>query len=204
MTDQASLFDRIFSSTIAFLLPGLAVMVGTATISPVVRAWFGGASTSPSIVGFLFVLFAALALGFIITAVRWFVFERMTWWPRTAPLVPRGQPINEAKRQELFAAYEDLRFQHYYHYLASANMAVAVPIAIAIWLVGSEPTPPAALALGVAVGGGLLVIVLGAAAREALARYNDRRLRLVGPHPDASVMVVDGDAARAAAAASAC
>ena len=47
MADHVSLFDRLFSATIAFLLPGLAVLAGAATVTPVIAGWFGAASANP-------------------------------------------------------------------------------------------------------------------------------------------------------------
>jgi len=184
MPDQVSLFDRAFATTIAFVLPGLAVLVGAATVTPVVAAWFGAASASPSVVGFLFVLLAALALGMIVTCMRWWIFERARLGPYRL-IADDAIPIDERKRTDCAAAYEDLRLSHYYHYLACANMSVAIPIAVLIWVLGADPswrhTGEVAL---IAVP---VTVVLGAAGRNALARYRSKRLRLVGPWPDAHV-----------------
>lgn len=187
MDVSVSLYDRIFANTIAFLLPGLAVMVGAATVNPVIVTWFGGASTNPTFVGFLFVVLAALTIGILLSAVRWWIFERCAWWPGCGgeTLVPLGPPLNEAKRREHYAEYEDLRFQHYYHYLASANMAVAIPIAIATWLIGTATTPTLSTVTSVSVSGFILVYILKSAACEALTRYERRRLNLLGPQPTA-------------------
>lgn len=182
MDIQVSLFDRVFAVTIAFLLPGLAVLVGAATVNPVIVAWFGGASTNPSLVGFLFVALAALAIGLVVTSLRWFAFERIAW-PLVGMLVKPSAPIDESKRREHYAEYEDLRFQHYYHYLASANMAVAVPIAVCIWLGWSDPFPAVGRVAIVVAFATVGIVILTEAAREAIARYCDRRLRLLGALP---------------------
>ena len=132
MAEWVLLFNRAFATTIAFVLPGLAVLVGAATVTPVIGAWFGAASVSPSAVGFLFVLLAALSLGMIVTSVRWWIFECARLGPYRL-IAPNPTPIDERKRNDCAAAYEDIRFSHYYHYLASANMSVAIPIAVLIW-----------------------------------------------------------------------
>lgn len=181
MNHQVSLFDRVFATTIAFLLPGLGVLVGAAMVTPVVAGWFGAASNSPQIVGFLFVLAAALAIGMVLTAIRWWVFEKATVCG--FQLVPPTSPINEAKRSQHFAEYEDIRFQHYYYYLAFGNMSIAVPVAIATWLVGSDPWPERGRVFAVFFVGALLSLTLGSAAREAIKRYTDRRIRLLGTMP---------------------
>lgn len=177
MDAQVSLFDRVFANMMAFALPGLVTLVGAATVNPVVAGWFGAASMSPTFVGFLFVLFAALALGTVVTCLRWWIFERLDIGGKR--LVSPSAPINDAKRHEHQAAYEDLRFQLYYHYLAYANMSVAIPLAIAIWLSGGQAN--ASQAAVVPVLAIPVVLAMGAGAREAIDRYVSRRRQLLGP-----------------------
>lgn len=180
---HVSIFDRVFATTIAFVLPGLAVLVGAATVTPTVATWFGAASTSPTLVGFLFVLLAAIALGMVVTSVRWWIFERAR--VGSVRLVPHEDaPIDERARTAHAAEYEDLRFAHYYHYLAGANMAVAIPLALLIWIGGARPPVGTVLLVGgIALP---VVLALGAAGRDALARYVTKRLRLVGPFTSAA------------------
>jgi hypothetical protein len=176
---EVSLFDRVFANAIAFLLPGMVVLAGASAGNEAIRGWFGAASTDPSLVGFLFIALAALTIGYLLTSIRWWVFEAMKW-PVVGRLVPAPTPINEEKRKEHHAAYEDLRFQHYYHYLASGNMAVALPIAFVLWFrVRAENYSWQALltALIVAV---FVTRILGRAACEAVRRYDSRRARLLG------------------------
>lgn len=181
MADQVSLFDRVFATTIAFALPGLAVLVGAATVTPVIAAWFGAASASPSVVGFLFVLLAALSLGMTVTSLRWWIFERARLGSYRLIAIDQT-PIDERQRRACASAYDDIRFSHYYHYLACANMAVAIPIAVLVWGLGSNPSWPRFASVGLMAGA--VTVVLGASARDALARYRTKRLRLVGPAPD--------------------
>jgi hypothetical protein len=60
-------------------------------------------------------------------------------------------------------------------------MAVAVPVTVGIWVVGSDPTPPVGQLLLIGAAGLLTTLILGTAAKEAIKRYADRRLRLLGP-----------------------
>lgn len=174
MHDHVTLFDRAFATTIAFALPGLAVLVGASTVTPVIAGWFGAAATGTTIVGFLFVVFAAIAVGMVVTALRWWIFERFHVGPyRLVPVTDVA--VNEQQRTP---AYEDLRFSHYYHYLASANMAIAIPLAVLIWIIGAHPAWQDAVVVGSIAAP--VVAVLGAAGRDALARYRVKRLRLTG------------------------
>jgi len=183
MADQVSLFDRAFATTIAFVLPGLAVLVGAATVTPVIATWFGAASASPTVVGFLFVLLAALSLGMIVTCVRWWIFEQASLGPYRL-VAKETTAIDEPKRNDRTPAYDDIRFSHYFHYLAYANMSVAIPLAVLIWFVGSDPSPSWARTAVVGLIAVLVTLVLAAAGRDALARYRTKRLRLVGPVTD--------------------
>lgn len=184
---QVTLFDRAFATVIAFVLPGLAVLAGVATVTPVVAGWFSTAATSTAFVGFLFVLLAGTAIGLAVSSVRWWVFENTRWPWCTDPFVAPATPINEEKRREHHAAYEDMRYQHYYHYLAAANMAVAVPIGVGTWIVGhatswyaTPATFPFFTLCVLVMATTFLCIVLGQAACDAISRYDTRRCRLMG------------------------
>lgn len=182
----SSLFDRSFGAITAFLIPGLIALFGIATVNPTVASWFGGAQTAPTLVGFLFVMAAALALTTVITSLRWLLFEHVRWPLRKGPLVTPAPPFDQSQRRDREAAYQDIRYQHYYHYLSSTNCAVAIQIAVWTWLIGS----PGALALlprlailSGAVGASL---VLGAAGCNAIARYDEKMERLLGRIPTAA------------------
>lgn len=179
MDVHVSLFDRVFAVTIAFLLPGLAPIAAAAPGSQTVANWFGAASQSPTIGGLLFVVLAALASGMALTALRWMLFEELSIFG--CRLVQPGTPVNEAARKDHLAVYDDLRYQHYYFYLASANMAVAVPVALIVWLLTAVHRPSVttlALVMGL---GAIAMYVLAAAGCNAIRRYDDRRHRLLGP-----------------------
>src|SRR5689334_16381866 len=99
MSDSpVTLLDRGFSLVIAFLLPGLVLLAGIATVNPVVFAWFQGAQNGPTLVGLLFVLLGALALNIVITAVRWVLFERRLLG--VGPIVPEAPELDESQRRD--------------------------------------------------------------------------------------------------------
>lgn len=178
---SASLLDRAFAITMAFLLPGLITLFGLATVNPTVQSWFAGAQNGPTFVGFLFVLSAALALNLVITALRWFIFENLRWPRLGCPWVAAAPSLPLARRKELEPQYLDLRHQHYYHYLAYANAAVAIPLAVLTWLVGAERFPSVLAIAGVLVAAVTATVVLGMAACDAVRMYDKRRLELLVP-----------------------
>ena len=175
---EVTLLDRGFSLTIAFLLPGLITLFGAATVDPTVQTWFGVAQTGPTFVGLLFVLFAALALNLVITAVRWFLFEYISW--PFGSIIPAAPAFDQKKRKDLKVQFIDLRHQFYYHYLAYSNAAVAILLGALAWrLLGAEAP---ALNTTLAVFGIALVtsVILALAAREAIVRYDERTKSLIG------------------------
>lgn len=192
MSDTSvTLFDRVFAVATAFLLPGLIALFGIATISPAVQAWFQGAQNGPTFVGLLFVLFAALALNLVITALRWFVFERWSWPKSRCPFV-KPPTFRTSERIRNNAVYVDLRHQHYYHYLAYTNTAVAIVIAAAVWMYGaSDPAPTQGLRLLVGALAPCAAWILSAAGLDALCRFDERLSLLRGGGFDATGAVAD-------------
>lgn len=184
MSEQAvSLLDRGYALIIAFLLPGLIALAGIATINPTVAKWFTGAQEDPSFVGLLFVLLAALALNLLISAVRWYVFEELSVLPR-CPLVAPAPRFNMAKRTSCEAQYLDLRHQHYYYYLAHANTAVALVIAVGAWLFSQRAAVgvwPRLAAISLTL---VAIVMMATAACNAIKRYDERTLSLLGLDPE--------------------
>lgn len=177
---SSSLFDRSFGVTIAFLTPGLVALFSVATVSDTVRTWFQGAQNGPTFAGLFFVVLGALALGFVVTSVRFFIYEFIRW-PWCGCLVGPAPQLNESKRKEHAAEYQDLRLQHYYHYLASTNLSIAIPVGVAIWKAGTPSADLTSTLFGtVIVIAGFATIALGAAGCSAVRRYNDKRVRLLG------------------------
>ena len=175
----AALIDRLVQFVVGFIVPGGVVLFACATGSDTVRGWFEGAQNGPTFVGFAFVLLGALALGLVVMAIRFCVFEVIPWTGR--PIVPAPTPINEAARAQHVETYADLRRSHYDFYLAGANLSVAIPFGIVIWkLVASDPITWAHL-LGVGGAGVVASLALAVGAIEAITRYDAKRLRLVGP-----------------------
>jgi hypothetical protein len=196
MSDHAvPVIDRGFALLIAFLLPGLVALFGIATVNPTVLGWFQGAQSGPQLVGFLFVLMAALALNIVIHALRWFVFEKVRIAALGCPWVKPNPPLDLRNRKDLEAQYIDNRHQFYYHYLAYGNSAVAIPIAVTAWKFGSHaPEPPMGLFLSVCGGAAVLTAVLGLAACEAICRYMDRQTSLLGLRTPTPPTPVNGTA----------
>jgi len=187
MSEQsATLLDRSFALIIAFVLPGLIALFGIATVNPTVLAWFTGAAAGPTLVGLFFVLFAALALSLVISALRWYLFEQLAWLPG-CPIVKAPPRFNQAKRVTCEAQFIDIRHQHYYYYLAHSHTALAIPIAVMAWMSGHWMTTPKPTAVMVVVLTVLGTVILARAACNAIVRHDERTLSLLGLEPDPAV-----------------
>lgn len=174
--DTSSLLDRVFAITIAWLAPGLVPLFAAATVNATVRTWFEGAQNGPTLAGLLFVVLGALSIGFVVTAIRYCVYEHLRVGGRC--LVGAPPALDESKRREHAAEYNDLRLQHYYHYLAYANLSVALPLAAVIWKAGTAETWT--ISITVAAVAAVCTYALATAACDAVRKYDDRRVRLLG------------------------
>jgi hypothetical protein len=176
-----TLFERLFAVTIAFVLPGMIALFGIATGNATVENWFKGAQNGPTMVGFLFVLFAALALNVVITATRWYIFEGLHLKLLRCPWVDPAPNFSQAKRKEFGDEYAALTRDHYYHYLAYANTAVAIPIAVVAWKLGyPDPQPTWWIFGSVYSTAALASWVLGRAACNAVQRFDRKAESLLG------------------------
>jgi len=174
-----ALFDRIYPITIGFLIPGMVVLFALSTVSATVQTWFTGAATGPTFVGLLFVMFAALTLGLVVSSIRYCVFEVIPV-PWRGCLVEQGPQFDHTKRKDCEAAYQDIRLNHYAYYLNSANLSVALPIGVWIWKAGSNPAPTWSLFLTAIVLTTIATVALAAAGCSAVRRYNEKRAILLG------------------------
>lgn len=175
----AALFDRLIQFVLGMVLPGGVVLFAASAVDPTIRLWLVGTQAGdPNVVGLTYALLAAAALGLIVMAVRFCVFEVIPWNGRT--LVPPAAAINETARAQHAATYADLRRSYYDFYLAGANLSIAIPCGIAIWTMWT-PTPIAWRAWLVVVGAGAIAaLALAVGATRSLARYEARRARLLG------------------------
>ena len=65
-----------FGIIIAYLLPGLITLWGISFLSDTVRGWFGAtAENQVTVGGFLHVTLASLAVGLLISTVRWGIVD---------------------------------------------------------------------------------------------------------------------------------
>jgi len=158
--------DKNFGVIIAFLLPGFVLLWGLSFSNTGISRWLTEAS-APSIGGFLYATLASLALGLLISAVRWLIVDRFLKYVTALP------EINFAKLKEdaeTFAVFQGIIENHYRYYQYYSNTFVAVIIAFVAYLVFGNSRPSVWLWLAVI----LLGITLLLASRDSLHKYHVR------------------------------
>jgi hypothetical protein len=162
-----------FGLLIGFLLPGFTVLWGLSYFSETVRNWLSGASTTPTVGGFMYVTLASVAAGVTVSTVRWAVIDTVHRWTGLR------QPAWDFSRlQDNVAAYNVLNDIHYKYYLFHGNHLISLSflyVARRIHL-GFLTAP-----FGWADAGFLaLSVVLFAGSRNTLRNYFSRVSQLLG------------------------
>jgi len=110
-----------FGLLIGFLLPGFTVLWGLSYFSETVRNWLSGASTTPTVGGFMYVTLASVAAGVTVSTVRWAVIDTVHRWTGLR------QPAWDFSRlQDNVAAYNVLNDIHYKYYLFHGNHLISL------------------------------------------------------------------------------
>jgi hypothetical protein len=166
--------DKNFGAIIAFLLPGFLLLwllslsnIGNTEIG----AWLKSFS-DPSVSGFLYVTLASLALGLIISAVRWAVIDqilRRYYFRRHRKHLPK---IDFAKLGDpnKFAVFQQANENHYRYYQYYSNTLVAIVVGFLVYQFRSTEWAPVL----VWVIFGALTVVLFLASKDCLFKYHER------------------------------
>ena len=126
-----------FGLLIAFLLPGSICLSGLALTWPDFGEWLisFSKSTSPTVGGFLFATLASLALGLLISAIRWALLDKpLGWWSVTSPDIDYSQLSNPDK----LAAFQAVVEAHYRFYQYYGNALISILVTTPIYYIYSE------------------------------------------------------------------
>lgn len=161
-----------FGPLIAYLVPGATVLAGASEFSSPLRLWFAATpANAPTIGGFLYLTVAALAVGMIVSAVRWAVVD--TLHGCTGLRMP---PFDFSKLGRNVEAFSLLIRIHYEHYQFYSNMFVATAVTYACYRVKLGGVIP----LGwLDVGFLVLEVVFFATSRDTLRKYYTRSQQLL-------------------------
>jgi hypothetical protein len=165
--------DKNFGLIIAFLLPGFLLLWFVALsdndkseIGPWLKSF-----SDPSVSGFLYVILASLALGLIISAVRWAMVDHLLGWCFRLC----GKPLPEIDFSKLrdpdkFAAFQGVNENHYRYYQYYSNTLVAIVVGGLIYLIQAKESPSPLVTLIVVA----LILILFAASADCLFKYHER------------------------------
>jgi hypothetical protein len=165
--------EKNFGVVIAFLLPGFLFLWGLSYSCDEVASWLAksGGKDSPTIAGFLYSTLASLAVGLLISAVRWVLIDHIHKY--TGVRDP-GMKFANLKDKDRLAGFTGAVENHYRYYQYYANTFVALVGAFAIYVVaGKEPSAAIwATAIGIAVA-------LFFGSRDALKKYYSRASKIL-------------------------
>src|SRR6267142_901717 len=163
---------KFFTPIIAFVLPGLTALYGLSFHMPVVRVWFGTAADKDTTVGgFFFVVLASLAVGLVVSGIRWMLVD---WW------MPQRPSFDYRKRsdEKVEAALADIRAQHYAYFQFYSNMACALVVAFVGWQTSNRP--PWMTFVEAFVGVAALCVIMLVVARDCLNKYDEKTTGVLG------------------------
>lgn len=131
--------DKNFGVVIAFWLPGVILLWGLSYSYPGVSRWLNQASgsESPSVGGFLYLTLASLAVGLIVSAVRWMIVDKFLQCV-TGLREPQFD-FGKLKDKEAFAVFLGVVENHYRFYQYYSNTLVAVMSAFITYLIIQGP-----------------------------------------------------------------
>jgi hypothetical protein len=167
-----SISNANFGPLIAYLVPGVTVLLGVSEFSPAIQAWFAVTPTdAPTISGFLYLTVASLAVGMTVTAIRWAIVDTLhavTGLP--PPLLDFSQLAGKVDAFNLLIAI------HYVHFQFYANMFIATAIAYACYRIHGGTTLPVGWVDGLFV---VLELIFFATSRNTLSNYYNRTRQLL-------------------------
>lgn len=172
-----SVTNANFGPLIAYLVPGATVLFGLSEFFPALRAWFAVAQAdAPTIGVFLYLTVASVALGMVVTAVRWAVVD--TFHSLTGLSLPNLDFSKLGTNVEAFNLLIEIHYKHYQFY---SNEFVALAIAY----VCHRAKHGGLLPLGwLDVGFVLLEAIFLLTSRDTLRKYYGRSCQLLSPPTD--------------------
>jgi hypothetical protein len=116
MAEKSDVIDNNFGVVIAFWLPGFLLLWGLAYSFPQVSALIPKPTEgdAPTVGGFLYVALASLAVGLIVSAIRWMIVD--TLMHATGVRQPRTIEYKQLKNQDVLNAFQAVVENHYRYY----------------------------------------------------------------------------------------
>ena len=166
-------FDLDFGLVIAFLLPGFIFIYGLSFSYCEVKAFLEAANLkSTSIGAFFLISLASLAVGLLISAIRWMIVDTVM---NLIGIGNKNLKFASLKDKDALNGYMLIVDNHYRYYQYYANSLISIIAGLVIY-VPREGFPGWGPSLSVAFV--LLALALGAG--DACKKYHDRAAEIVG------------------------
>ena len=158
-----------FGLLIAFLLPGFILLWGLSFTSPVVASWLTTYSNEHEVAvgGFLYSTLASLALGLLISAMRWLIIDHLLEWQG---INGKGLQYKKLNDKDALAAYQAVIANHYRYYQYYSNSLVAIAGAFSAYVFEKG----SAVRWYVYLVFALLLVVLFCASYDALQKMYEK------------------------------
>ena len=171
--------DKNFGVIIAFWLPGVILLWGLTYSYPELSAWLTKASGSEAatIGGFLYVTLAALALGMVISAVRWMIVDTVFHYVPLVRVQRREFDFGSLKQKDTFAVFQGAVENFYRFYQYYSNTLVSIAAAVITYRVIGGKELISSFAWGAIA---LTCLALFLASRNSLKNYYKCRNQIAG------------------------
>jgi hypothetical protein len=119
-------FEATFGVLIAFLLPGFICLYGLSLSYPDLQLFIDGTNQTTSSADFFYTTLASLSLGLVISAVRWWVLDKMVFGLFSAMKWPDKVDWDKLNDEKTLASFQFVVQNHYHYYQYYSNTFVAL------------------------------------------------------------------------------
>lgn len=168
-----SVTNANFGPLIAYLVPGATALFGISEFYPALRAWFAVVPTqTPTIGGFLYLTVASVAVGMVVSAIRWAIVD--TFHSITGLPLPALDFSKLGRNVEAFNLLIEIHYKHFQFY---SNELIALAIAYVSYRIKHGGFWPLGwFDVGFVVIEGVFLL----ASRDTIRKYYARGTQLLG------------------------
>jgi hypothetical protein len=136
MAEKSDAIDKHFGVVIAFWLPGFILLWGLTYSFPELSKLLPNSTETetPTVGGFLYATLASLAIGLMVSALRWMLVDTLLY--RLTRVKKPNIDFAKLKDGNAYSAFQGVVENHYRYYQYYSNALVSVVVAfVAFWFV---------------------------------------------------------------------